>query len=75
MVVTGAGRGIGAAIAALAGKRGYAVCVNYARSRDAAETLAARINSGGGKAAAIQADGITWLARMLSDQSLATRAN
>ena len=56
MVVTGAGRGIGAAIAGLAGKRGYAVCVNYARSRDAAETLAAAINAGGGKAVAIQAD-------------------
>ena len=56
MVVTGAGRGIGAAIAGLAGKRGYAVCVNYARSRDAAETLAAGINAGGGKALAIQAD-------------------
>ena len=56
MVVTGAGRGIGAAIAGLAGKRGYAVCVNYARSRDAAETLAAGINAGGGKAVAIQAD-------------------
>jgi NAD(P)-dependent dehydrogenase (short-subunit alcohol dehydrogenase family) len=55
-VVTGAGRGIGAAIAGLAGKRGYAVCVNYARSRDAAETLAAGINAGGGKAVAIQAD-------------------
>jgi NAD(P)-dependent dehydrogenase (short-subunit alcohol dehydrogenase family) len=56
MVVTGAGRGIGAAVAGLAGKRGYAVCVNYARSRDAAETLAASINAGGGKAVAIQAD-------------------
>jgi len=56
MVVTGAGRGIGAAIAGLAGKRGYAVCVNYARSRDAAETLAAGIDKGGGKAVAIQAD-------------------
>jgi NAD(P)-dependent dehydrogenase (short-subunit alcohol dehydrogenase family) len=55
MVVTGAGRGIGAAIAELAGKRGYAVCVNYARSRDAAETLAAGINKGG-RAVAIQAD-------------------
>jgi NAD(P)-dependent dehydrogenase (short-subunit alcohol dehydrogenase family) len=30
--------------------------VNYARSRDAAETLAAGINAGGGKAVAIQAD-------------------
>ncbi len=56
MIVTGAGRGIGAAIAELAAKRGYAVCVNYARSRDAAETLAAGINAGGGKAVAIQAD-------------------
>jgi NAD(P)-dependent dehydrogenase (short-subunit alcohol dehydrogenase family) len=56
MIVTGAGRGIGAAVAELAGKRGYAVCVNYARSRDAAETLAAGITAGGGKAVAIQAD-------------------
>jgi NAD(P)-dependent dehydrogenase (short-subunit alcohol dehydrogenase family) len=56
MVVTGAGRGIGAAIAGLAGRRGYAVCVNYARSREAAETLAAGIDAGGGKAVAIQAD-------------------
>ena len=37
IAVTGASRGIGAAIAGLAGKRGYAVCVNYARSRDAAD--------------------------------------
>jgi len=56
MVVTGASRGIGGAIAGLAGKRGYAVCVNYARSREPAETLAATINAGGGKAVAIQAD-------------------
>jgi NAD(P)-dependent dehydrogenase (short-subunit alcohol dehydrogenase family) len=56
MIVTGAGRGIGAAIAALAGQRGYAVCVNYAHSREAAEQVAARINAGGGKAVAIRAD-------------------
>ena len=41
MVVTGAGRGIGAAVARLAGGRGYDVCVNYARSRAAAEASSA----------------------------------
>jgi NAD(P)-dependent dehydrogenase (short-subunit alcohol dehydrogenase family) len=29
MIITGGSRGIGAATADLAGKRGYAVCVNY----------------------------------------------
>jgi NAD(P)-dependent dehydrogenase (short-subunit alcohol dehydrogenase family) len=56
MIVTGAGKGIGAAIAELAGKRGYAVCVDYAHSRDAAEQVVARISAGGGRAIAIQAD-------------------
>jgi NAD(P)-dependent dehydrogenase (short-subunit alcohol dehydrogenase family) len=56
MIVTGAGKGIGAAIAELAGKRGYAVCVNYAHSRDAAEQVVARIAGAGGKAIAVQAD-------------------
>lgn len=36
MLVTGASRGIGAATARLATARGYAVCVNYAHSYDAA---------------------------------------
>ena len=36
MIVTGASRGIGAAVARLAARRGYAVCVNYHRRRDAA---------------------------------------
>ena len=56
MVVTGAGKGIGAAIAELAGQRGYAVCVNYAHSRDAAEQVVARIAAAGGKAIAVRAD-------------------
>ena len=56
MIVTGAGKGIGAAIAELAGKRGYAVCVNYAHSKDAAEQVVARIAGAGGKAIAVQAD-------------------
>lgn len=56
MIVTGAGKGIGAAIAELAGQRGYVVCVNYAHSKDAAEQVVARIAGAGGKAIAVQAD-------------------
>lgn len=56
MVVTGASRGIGAAVARLAAARGYAVCVNYARSREAAERLAGELARGGGKAVAVRAD-------------------
>lgn len=43
VMVTGASRGIGAATARLAAQRGYAVCVNYARDREAAEQVAAEI--------------------------------
>lgn len=43
MLITGAGRGIGAATARLAAERGYAVCVNYLRNREAAEKLAREI--------------------------------
>ena len=56
MLVTGASRGIGAAIAKLAGARGYAVCVNYNRSAAPAESLAEGIRAAGGKAVAVQAD-------------------
>ena len=51
MIITGGGRGIGAATARLAAKRGYAVCVNYARDRASAEALAREI-----KGIAVQAD-------------------
>jgi NAD(P)-dependent dehydrogenase (short-subunit alcohol dehydrogenase family) len=44
MIVTGGGRGIGAATARLAAERGYAVCVNYLRNRDSAEKLAKEID-------------------------------
>jgi len=43
MIVTGAGRGIGAQTARLAAKAGYAVCINYVRDRASAETLKAEI--------------------------------
>jgi NAD(P)-dependent dehydrogenase (short-subunit alcohol dehydrogenase family) len=55
-IVTGASRGIGAAIAnALAG-HGYSVAVNFASDEAAAQRVAARLASLGAKAAAIQAD-------------------
>src|SRR5690606_38977522 len=55
-IVTGASRGIGAATARLAAERGHAVCINYHRSRDAAEALVRAIVAGGGSAIAVGAD-------------------
>jgi NAD(P)-dependent dehydrogenase (short-subunit alcohol dehydrogenase family) len=43
MLVTGGGRGIGAATARLAAASGYAVCINYRSDRAAAEKLASAI--------------------------------
>ena len=43
MLVTGGGRGIGAATARLAAKAGYAVCINYVRDKASAEKLAKEI--------------------------------
>jgi NAD(P)-dependent dehydrogenase (short-subunit alcohol dehydrogenase family) len=56
MLVTGAGRGIGAATARLAAGRGYAVCVNYLRNGAAAESVVREIRAGGGQAIAVQGD-------------------
>jgi len=56
LVVTGGGRGIGAATARLAAERGWAVCVNYRRERAAAEGVVAGIERAGGKAIAVAAD-------------------
>lgn len=56
LMVTGGGRGIGAAVARLAAQRGYAVCVNYRRDRDAAEAVVGDIRGGGGRAIAVQGD-------------------
>lgn len=55
-VVTGGGRGIGAALCRRLAQDGFAVAVNYSRSGDEAKTLADEIIAGGGRAAAIQAD-------------------
>jgi NAD(P)-dependent dehydrogenase (short-subunit alcohol dehydrogenase family) len=56
MLVTGGGRGIGAATCRLAAERGWAVCVNYRSDRASAESVAEAINAAGGKALAVQAD-------------------
>ncbi len=56
LLVTGGGRGIGAATALLAAERGYAVGVNYRRDADAAATLVQRITDAGGRAVALKAD-------------------
>ncbi|HYO97236.1 MAG TPA: SDR family oxidoreductase [Polyangiaceae bacterium] len=56
ILITGAGRGIGAATAKLAGERGYAVGVNYRSDRAAAEQVVAAIEASGGGAVALQAD-------------------
>ena len=56
IVVTGAGRGIGAAIAEAFARQGGAVAVNYRSDSDAAERVAARCRELGGDGFAIQAD-------------------
>lgn len=56
MIVTGGGRGIGAATARMAGRRGYAVCVNYLGNAAAAEAVVGDIEKAGGRAIAVQAD-------------------
>lgn len=55
-IVTGASKGIGAAIARDLAKEGATVVVNYASSSKDAEKVVAEINNNGGKAIAIQAD-------------------
>jgi NAD(P)-dependent dehydrogenase (short-subunit alcohol dehydrogenase family) len=56
ILITGASRGIGAACALLAARRGYQVCINYRSDADAALQLVRAIEDGGGSAFAVQAD-------------------
>jgi NAD(P)-dependent dehydrogenase (short-subunit alcohol dehydrogenase family) len=56
LIVTGASRGIGAAIATLAGKRGFSVAVNFSTGESEARAIVEKIISDGGSACAIQAD-------------------
>ena len=56
VIVTGAGRGIGAAVARLVGANGFPVVVNYAKNKSAADDVVREIVSAGGRAIAIQGD-------------------
>jgi NAD(P)-dependent dehydrogenase (short-subunit alcohol dehydrogenase family) len=55
-IITGASRGIGAATAKLAARRGYAVVVNYRIDEAAAKDVAREIEADGGRALVVQAD-------------------
>lgn len=55
-LVTGASRGIGAAIARELASRGAAVAVNFAGSEAAADSVVSDIETGGGRAVAMQGD-------------------
>ncbi|WP_201778277.1 SDR family oxidoreductase [Thalassomonas viridans] len=55
-IITGGGRGIGAATAQLFARKGYAVCINYKSRSAPAEALATAINGEGGRCIAVQAD-------------------
>jgi 3-oxoacyl-[acyl-carrier protein] reductase len=55
-IVTGASRGIGAAVAERLARDSFSVVINYAGSVAAAETLAAKIVKAGGRATTAQAD-------------------
>ncbi|MDQ0468502.1 SDR family oxidoreductase [Labrys wisconsinensis] len=55
-IVTGASRGIGAAVAQRLAGEGIAVIVNYARGAQAAAAIVEAIEKAGGRALAVQAD-------------------
>jgi NAD(P)-dependent dehydrogenase (short-subunit alcohol dehydrogenase family) len=55
-LVTGGGRGIGAAVAELLAARGFALCISYLENRAAAEATASALARAGAAARVVQAD-------------------
>ena len=56
VLITGAGRGIGAATARMAARRGWDVAINYTRDAAAAEAVAAEVRALGRRAITVAAD-------------------
>jgi NAD(P)-dependent dehydrogenase (short-subunit alcohol dehydrogenase family) len=56
LLITGAGRGIGAATARLAAERGYAVAINYLRDESSAVKLKNELEKAGGRAMVVPGD-------------------
>lgn len=56
LIVTGGGRGIGAAVVRLAAERGYAVCFGYARDEIAAEGLIGELRAAGRSVMGVRGD-------------------
>jgi NAD(P)-dependent dehydrogenase (short-subunit alcohol dehydrogenase family) len=56
LIVTGGGRGIGAAIARLGARHGYAIAVNYVADEESACGVVREIEQNNGRASAIRAD-------------------
>ncbi len=70
-LITGASRGIGRAIALEMARQGYAVAVNYLRSREGADEVVQQIAADGGRAVAIQGNvGIATDRDSIVDQTL-----
>src|SRR4051812_26194700 len=56
VLVTGAGRGIGAACALAAARQGYQVCLNYVNNADAVASVAQAVAALGGSSLTLRTD-------------------